>query len=30
MKIMGPLMKRNFARQTYRDMERFVEFAESP
>ena len=29
MKIMGPLMKRNFARRTYRDMERFVEFAES-
>jgi uncharacterized protein YndB with AHSA1/START domain len=30
MKIMGPLMKRNFVRRTYRDMERFVEFAESP
>ena len=29
MKIMGPLMKRNFARRTYRDMERFQEFVES-
>ena len=29
MKIMGPLMKRNFVRRTYRDMERFMEFAES-
>jgi len=29
MKIMGPLMKRNFVRRTYRDMERFVEFAEN-
>ncbi|MDX1377948.1 MAG: SRPBCC family protein [Anaerolineales bacterium] len=28
MKIMGPLMKRNFVRRTYRDMERFVEFVE--
>ena len=29
MKIMGPLMKRNFVRRTYRDMERFQEFVES-
>ena len=29
MKIVGPLMKRNFVRRTYRDMERFKEFAES-
>ena len=28
MKIIGPLMKRNFVRRTYRDMERFKEFAE--
>jgi len=29
MKIFGPLMKRNFVRRTYRDMERFKELAES-
>ena len=29
MKIIGPLMKRNFVRRTYRDMERFKELAES-
>lgn len=29
MKIMGPLMKKNFVRRSYRDMERFKEFAES-
>ena len=28
MKIIGPLMKRNFVRRTYRDMERFKELAE--
>ncbi|HSM70229.1 MAG TPA: SRPBCC family protein [Anaerolineales bacterium] len=28
MKIMGPLMKRNFVRRTYRDMERFKDFVE--
>lgn len=29
MKIMGPLMKRNFVRRTFRDMERFKELAQS-
>ena len=29
MKITGTLMKRNFVRRAYRDMERFKEFAES-
>ena len=29
MKIVGRLMKRNFVRRTYRDMERFKEFAEN-
>ena len=29
MKIMGPTMKKNFVRRTYRDMERFKEFVES-
>jgi uncharacterized protein YndB with AHSA1/START domain len=29
MKIMGPLMKRNFVRRTYRDMEHFRDFVES-
>lgn len=29
MKIIGPLMKRNFVRRTYREMERFKELAES-
>lgn len=29
MKIMGTVMKRNFVRRTYRDMERFKEFTES-
>jgi len=29
MKITGPLMKRNFVRRAYRDMERFKEFAEN-
>ena len=28
MKILGPIMKRNFVRRSYRDMERFKEFAE--
>lgn len=28
MKIMGTLMKRNFVRRTYRDMEKFKEFVE--
>ena len=28
MKIMGPTMKKNFVRRTYRDMGRFKEFAE--
>ena len=28
MKIMGPTMKKNFVRRTYRDMERFKEFTE--
>jgi hypothetical protein len=28
MKILGPIMKRNFVRRSYRDMERFKEFVE--
>ena len=30
MKIMGPLMKKNFVARTQKDMERFKEMAESP
>ena len=29
MKLLGPLLKKNFARRTQKDMERFKEFAES-
>jgi len=30
MKLLGPLLKKNFARRTQKDMERFKEFLETP